>query len=301
MGGTRFVGKALVSCLINSAHELTLFTRGRNPVPDGVEHIIGDRSSEEDLRPLKDRTFDVIVDSSGRNLEDSQKVVSFTGFPRHRFLYVSSAGVYNSSEQIPIDETSSIDPSSRHIGKARTEEWLSNQEIPFTSFRPTYIYGPGNYNPIERWFFDRIMHNQPVPVPGDGKTITQLGHVKDLADAMILSIDNDLAENKIYNCSSSKGVTFNGLVECAARACGKAPTSIQTCSFDPTGLDPKARKAFPLRLSHFFTDTNSIQKELSWSPKFDLYNGLLDSFKNDYLINPSLQPDFSKDLELIRA
>ncbi|HCA60481.1 MAG TPA: 3-beta hydroxysteroid dehydrogenase, partial [Synechococcales bacterium UBA8647] len=49
--------------------------------------------------------------------------------------------------------------------------------IPFTSFRPTYIYGPGNYNPVENWFFDRIVHGRPVPIPGDGTTITQLGHV----------------------------------------------------------------------------------------------------------------------------
>ena len=31
MGGTRFVGRPLVSLLKAAGHELTLFTRGRNP------------------------------------------------------------------------------------------------------------------------------------------------------------------------------------------------------------------------------------------------------------------------------
>jgi hypothetical protein len=28
--------------------------------------------------------------------------------------------------------------------------------MPFTSIRPTYIYGPLNYNPLEEWFFERL-------------------------------------------------------------------------------------------------------------------------------------------------
>jgi nucleoside-diphosphate-sugar epimerase len=47
MGGTRFVGKPLVARLMAQGHTLTLFTRGKNPVPAGVEHITGDRSSDE--------------------------------------------------------------------------------------------------------------------------------------------------------------------------------------------------------------------------------------------------------------
>jgi nucleoside-diphosphate-sugar epimerase len=41
MGGTRFVGKPLVARLMAQGHALTLFTRGKNPVPAGVEHITG--------------------------------------------------------------------------------------------------------------------------------------------------------------------------------------------------------------------------------------------------------------------
>ena len=301
MGGTRFVGKPLVARLLDQGHDLTLFTRGRNAVPEGVEHLIGDRSTDDGLSSLRGRSFDVIVDSSGRSLEDSRRVIALTGAPSHRFVYVSSAGVYAASNAWPLDETSATDPQSRHAGKAETETWLRREGLPFTSFRPTYIYGPGNYNPIERWFFDRIVNDRPVPLPGDGSTITQLGHVDDLAEAMARCIDVDAAANRIYNCSGKQGITFKGLIHAAAVACGRDPETVELRHFDPSNLDPKARKAFPLRLNHFLTDITRVERELAWQPRFDLAAGLADSYSNDYALAPTAAPDFSGDANLIGA
>jgi nucleoside-diphosphate-sugar epimerase len=299
MGGTRFVGRPLVARLQAAGHELTLFTRGRQPLPAGVEHLVGDRGEDAGLAALEGRQFEVIVDSSGRSQEDSRRVLERTGAPAHRFVYVSSAGVYADSELWPLDEDSPTDPASRHAGKAETEAWLRAEGIPFTSFRPTYIVGPGNYNPVESWFFDRIAHGRPVPLPGDGSTITQLGHVADLAAAMARCIEVDAAANRIYNCSGRQGVTFRGLVAAAARAAGKDPEAVEIRSFDPAGLDKKARKAFPLRLAHFLTDITRVRRELAWEPAFDLEATLADSWANDYALRPPSQPDFSGDEALI--
>jgi nucleoside-diphosphate-sugar epimerase len=301
MGGTRFVGKPLVERLQQAGHALTLFTRGNKPAPAGVEHLVGDRSTAEGLELLRGRRFDVIVDSSGRTMADTSAVIERTGAPSHRLVYVSSAGVYADSELWPLTEESPTDPQSRHAGKLDTEAWLREQGIAFTSFRPTYIVGPGNYNPVESWFFDRIVHGRPVPLPGDGSTITQLGHVDDLAAAMARCIEVEAAANRIYNCSSVQGITFRGLVAAAARACGKDPASVEIRSFDPAGLDKKARKAFPLRLAHFLTDTTRVQRELAWTPSFDVERSLADSYVNDYALRPPASPDFSGDAALIGA
>ncbi|MFM7435694.1 MAG: NAD-dependent epimerase/dehydratase family protein, partial [Vulcanococcus sp.] len=232
-------------------------------------------------------------------LEDSRTVLEITGAPSHRFVYVSSAGVYADSELWPLSETSPTDPQSRHSGKLDTEAWLLAEKIPFTSFRPTYIVGAGNYNPVESWFFDRIVHGQPVPLPGDGSTITQLGHVNDLATAMALSIGVDAAANRIYNCSSVQGITFRGLVAAAARACGKDPAAVEIRSFDPSSLDKKARKAFPLRLAHFLTDVQRVQRELAWTPRYSVEAALEDSYTNDYALRMPTSPDFSGDAALV--
>ena len=294
-GGTRFVGKALVSRLLSKGHEIFVFTRGRLPVPKSITHIKGDRSNDDDLSKLLDHSFDLIIDSSGRKLEDTQRLLKFSGLPRNRFIYISSAGVYQNTELFPVNEESPVDIESRHIGKAKTEAWLKAEGIPFTSFRPTYIYGPGNYNPIEKWFFDRITNGRSIPVPFDGQNITQLGHVSDLADAISKSLETDNAINQIYNCSGSKAVTFKGLIETAILATGNKVSDFSLRSFDPSRLDPKARKLFPLRLTNFFTDTSKIKKDLSWEPKFNLLDGLVDSYKNDYLLANNDRVDFSTD------
>jgi len=299
MGGTRFVGKPLVAQLLAEGHALTLFTRGNRPGPAGVEHLVGDRTSAEGLSVLNGRRFDVIVDSSGRTLGDSRAVIERTGAPSHRFVYVSSAGVYADSELWPLDEDSPTDPASRHSGKLDTEAWLRAEGIPFTSFRPTYIVGAGNYNPVESWFFDRIVHGRPVPLPGDGSTITQLGHVNDLASAMARCIGVDAAANRIYNCSGRQGITFRGLVHAAALAAGKDPAGVEIRSFDPAGLDKKARKAFPLRMAHFLTDITRVRRELAWEPQFDLAATLADSYAADYALQPPTRPDFSGDDTLV--
>ena len=245
MGGTRFVGKPLVAQLLSEGHALTLFTRGNKPVPTGVEHLCGDRSTAEGLAALQGRSFDVIVDSSGRTLDDSRAVIERTGAPSHRFLYVSSAGVYADSELWPLNEDSPTDPQSRHSGKLDTEAWLTAEKIPFTSFRPTYIVGAGNYNPVESWFFDRIVHGRPVPLPGDGSTITQLGHVNDLATAMALSLGVDAAANRIYNCSSVQGITFKGLVAAAAAPAARIPLRWRFAALIPLGSIRKPARRSP--------------------------------------------------------
>ena len=294
-GGTRFVGKALVSRLLSKGHEIFVFTRGNLPVPKNTIHIKGDRTNVQDLKKLSDLSFDLIIDSSGRKLEDTKGLLEYSGLPNFRFIYISSAGVYENIQLFPVNEESRIDLESRHIGKAKTESWLKSEGIPFTSFRPTYIYGPGNYNPIEKWFFDRIVNGRSIPVPFDGQTITQLGHVSDLAEAISKSIETEKAINQIYNCSGSKAVTFKGLIETAILATGNNVSDFNLRSFDPSKLDPKARKLFPLRLNNFFTDTTKIKKDLSWEPKFDLLNGLVDSYKNDYLLVNHEKIDFSSD------
>ena len=300
MGGTRFIGVALLPRLLTAGHAVTVFSRGKRPVPAGVEHVRGDRRNPGDLVRLAGRGFDVIIDTSGRQLAESQQVIAHTGWPRHRFLYVSSAGVYANSHQWPLTEQAPLDPRSRHAGKAETEAWLRREGIPFTSFRPTYIYGPGNYNPVEGWFFARILANRPVPIPGDGQLITQLGHVDDLAEAMARSLEVDASTNRIYNCSGAMGVTFRGLVAATAQACGRSLEQVELRSFDPQLLEPKARKAFPLRIAHFFTDINRVCRELAWRPRFDLVTGLQDSYEKDFRQQPPDQPlDWGQDDQLL--
>lgn len=305
MGGTRFIGVYLTKMLVAQGHDVVLFNRGNHPAPvDGVAQIQGDRTDAAQLKEqLSGESFDAIFDNNGRKLGDTQPLVEiFKGRIQH-FVYVSSAGVYLKSDQMPHVEGDAIDPQSRHYGKYETETYLAQQDIPFSSVRPVYIYGPQNYNDIEAWFFDRIVRDRPVPIPGNGLHITQLGHVKDLAAAMVAVLGNQTAVGKIYNVAGDRYVTFNGLAKACAIAAGKSPDDITLVHYNPKKFDFGKRKAFPLRTQHFFADTNRAQQELNWTPEFDLISGLKDSFQNDYLASKrnEVDIDFSIDDQILQA
>lgn len=116
MGGTRFIGVYLTKLLVARGHEVVLFNRGNNPVPvPGVKQIRGDRQEPTQLKEkLAEESFDAIFDNNGRELEHTQPLVEiFKDTVRH-FVYISSAGVYLPSTQLPHREGDAIDPNSRH-------------------------------------------------------------------------------------------------------------------------------------------------------------------------------------------
>ncbi len=306
MGGTRFIGVYLTQLLVEQGHEVVLFNRGNRPLPalQGVGQIIGDRTNATQLKEkLSSEKFDVIFDNNGRELTDTQPLAEIFQDQVQHFVYMSSAGVYLKSDQLPHIEGDTVDPKSRHRGKHETEAYLMQQNLPFTSIRPTYIYGPQNYNDLESWFFDRIVRDRPIPIPGNGLHITQLGHVKDLAQAMSQVIGNSQAIRQIYNISGDRFVTFDGLARACAVAAGKSPDAVKIVHYDPKNFDFGKRKAFPMRVQHFFASVNKAMAELAWQPKYDLISGLADSLENDYLKTgrDKAEVDFSIDEEILQA
>jgi len=303
MGGTRFIGIYLTKLLVAQGHEVVLFNRGNHPAPvEGVKQIHGDRTDADQLKDaLSGEQFDAIFDNNGRKLSDTQPLVNlFKGHIQH-FVYVSSAGVYLKSDQMPHIEGDTVDPESRHRGKFETEAYLTEQGIPFTSVRPVYIYGPQNYNDVEAWFFDRIVRDRPIPIPGNGLYITQLGHVKDLAAAMAAVLGKQAAIGKIYNISGTRYVTFNGIAKACAIAAGKSENDIKLIHYNPKEFDFGKRKAFPLRAQHFFADIHQASQDLNWTPEYGLVDGLKDSFQNDYLASKRHDAtiDFSLDDQIL--
>ena len=305
MGGTRFIGVYLTKVLVEQGHEVVLFNRGNNPAPvAGVTQIHGDRKNTAQLKDkLANESFDVVYDNNGRELSDTQPLVEILGDKLQHFVYVSSAGVYLKSSQMPHKEGDAVDPNSRHKGKHHTEAYLAKSGIRWTSIHPTYIYGPQNYNDLEAWFFDRLVRNRPVPIPGNGLHLTQFGHIQDLAEAMAGIIGNSQAMGQIYNISGDRYVTFDGLALACAEAMGISPAEVKLVHYDPSQFDFGKRKAFPMRLQHFFAEVNKAQQELNWQPKYDLVSGLKDSFNNDYLASgrDSSEIDFSLDEEILGA
>ena len=211
---------------------------------------------------------------------------------------IYSAGVYKKSLVMPHREADAEDPKSRHKGKLETEAYLKSIGIPFTSIRPTYIYGPGNYNPLEEYFFTRLDAKRRVCIPGHGQHLTGLGHVEDLATAMANVIGKEVAKGQIYNVQDIQSVSFEGLTKLCGKAMGLKDNEVDIKFYDAKQYDFGKKKAFPMREQHFFCSVDKAMIDLEWTPKFNLLDGLKDAYENDFKVKKAkggLDLDFSCD------
>eukprot|EP01040_Poterioochromonas_malhamensis_P007214 gene7214-7787_t len=313
VGGTRFSGLYLWRELHNRGHQVTLFNRGKTPLQKlplenesefqkrlkDTRFIQGNRQSAEDLQSkLQNENFDAIYDMNGREVSDTKPLADLFHNKVEHFVYMSSAGVYKKSLVMPHIEGDEEDLKSRHKGKLETESYLKSIGIPYTSIRPTYIYGAMNYNPLEEYFFERLDANRPICIPGNGKYITGLGHVQDLAVAMAQILGREKAKRQIYNIQDVQSVSFESLALLSAKAMGKDPKSVQFKFYDKKKFDFGEKKNFPMREQHFFCSVDKAVHDLDWKPKYNMLDGLKDSYDNDFIHKKSrgsLKSDFSVD------
>lgn len=296
IGGTRFSGLYLWKELHDRGHHITLFNRGKSAVKQlpkesneafasrtsSAKIINGDRTKIDDLQKLATEKFDVIYDMNGREAADTAPLADMFNGKIEQFIYMSSAGVYKKSPTMPHVEGEAEDVKSRHKGKLETEAYLKKIGIPFTSIRPTYIYGPMNYNPLEEWFFERIDAGKTVCIPGHGQHITGLGHVEDLATAMAQVIGRKQCNGQIYNIQDIQSVTFEGLARLCGKAMGKSDDDLKIKLYDKKQFDFGEKKAFPMREQHFFCSVDKAMKDLEWKPKYNMIDGIKDSYDFDF-------------------
>lgn len=305
MGGTRFIGCYLVFKLREMGHDVVVMNRGKTnggkpeKLPgvgdsywaktlEGVSVLVADRKDPEKVKAAIQGAgkFDIVFDNNVRKLDEVRPLVEAiqaTG-GCEQFILMSSAGVYGPTDVLPLSEKNPGDPNSRHKEKLDCENFLQAQGLNWTSIRPTYIYGPLNYNPVERYFFDRVARGRPICIPGDGKYITQLGHCEDLADFMVKCIGNPAVKGQVYNVSSEEYVTFDGMAKLCAQAAGVPEPKIVHYNSKSVQIPEDFPKGFPFRGMHFFASIEKAKQDVpNWKPKYSMAAGLKDSFQSDYV------------------
>ena len=203
LGGTEFLGRALVEIALSDGHMVTLFNRGRtNPdlFPE-AEHLRGDRDG--DLGPLAGRRWDAVIDTSGyvpRVVRDS--VERLRGGVTH-YVFVSSISVYASFAE-PVAERSPlaqlVEPGSEDAEadygalKALCEaEVMSGMNGRATNVRAGLIVG--RYDPTGRFTYwvHRIARGGEVLVPEPIDQPIQFIDVRDLARWLLYLAQNGVA------------------------------------------------------------------------------------------------------------
>jgi 2'-hydroxyisoflavone reductase len=235
LGGTVFLGRALVEAALDRGHAVTLFNRGRTNAdlfPE-AERLQGDRDGGLDA--LRGRRWDAVIDTSGyvpRVVHDSAALLADA---TDHYTFISSISVYAEDAAPPLDESSPVatlaDPSVEEVTgetygglKALCEQAV--QQVcgeRALVIRPGLIVGP--HDPTDRFAYwpRRIARGGEVLAPDIRRQPVQVIDARDLA-AWILAL-----------VEQHRGGTFN--------ATGPAqPTSfadvLESCR---TTLNPDAR------------------------------------------------------------
>lgn len=122
LGGTVFLGRALVEAALAAGHEVTLFNRGKS-APDAfpaLETILGDR--ETDLDRLAGRRWDAVIDTCGyqpRIVEKSAKALRELAA---HYTFISTLSVYPPAGAPARDEAAAVLPMPASAGDAVSAE-----------------------------------------------------------------------------------------------------------------------------------------------------------------------------------
>jgi nucleoside-diphosphate-sugar epimerase len=98
IGGTRFIGPRVARKLTAGGHHVTVLHRGqtRTSLPAQVEIITAERSALPELKDLKTRTFDVVLDMICMTQRDARDLMASFRGAAARVVVLSSMDVYKS-------------------------------------------------------------------------------------------------------------------------------------------------------------------------------------------------------------
>jgi nucleoside-diphosphate-sugar epimerase len=235
IGGTGFIGSHVTRVLVEQRHRITIYHRNQSnlPLPDSVEHVIGERGQiaehEQELRRLAP---DVVVDCILSNGGQARVVVNLFRGIAARFVALSSGDVYRAAGILHGFESGSLQPTPlREDSDLRTKQnvygpelltrlrqvfpWLDDEydkipveqavlgdpELPGTVLRLPMVYGPGDS--LHRLFpyLKRMDDNRPAILLQEDVASWHgpRGYVENVAAAIALATVSHQAAGRIYN------------------------------------------------------------------------------------------------------
>jgi len=252
LGGTSFVGRAVVAELLARGHAPTIFSRGlTNPdvFPD-VPRRQGDRA-QGDYSSIEGGRWDAVVDVSGYVPRHVDQAMTAVGDAAGRYLFISTVSVFD----IARAPESGLDEESPRLAAVRdTEEYggpaygalkvaceddlIARLGVRATVVRPGIVAGP--HDPTDRFTYwaRRGALGGRVAVPGRLDQAVQVVDAGDLANLCVQLLEDD--RTGFFNgVGPAVDVTLGELITTCAEAAG---TSVELVPVAPV----ERAKGFPL-------------------------------------------------------
>jgi UDP-glucose 4-epimerase len=293
IGGTGFIGRYLVACLVASGRDVCVIGRRHAEelrIPEGASYSSCDANNIIQLKSLllghseivdlsyatvPKTSFDDPLYDLEANLPHSVKLFEIAKqLPDLEQLVVVSSGgtVYGEVQSVPIAETTPTNPISPYgITKLAIERYAQMYfrlfDLPAIVVRPANAYGIGQRDGTGQGFIAaaiaRVRRGEKVTVYGQNGTIRDYIHVHDIAEG-ILSVLNRGTAGEVYNIGTGVGHSNREvleLIEPLAKAGGRI-----------LNIEFLASRNFDVPMN--VLSSEKLCEHTGWQPKISLPRGI---------------------------
>lgn len=239
LGGTRFVGRAVVETAVADGWDVTTFNRGSSGVDiPGEVAVHGDRTSTADLDRLTARgPWDAVIDTSGFVPSNVLDVASVLRTHVGCYVFMSSVSVYAGWPRQPLTESSEtlwcppdadetygedVEDGPTRYGYQKSGCEAAVREVfgeDGVCLRPGVILGPYEYVGRLPWWLRRVAAGGRVVAPGSPDRSIQPVDARDVARFALLAAERPMST--AMNVAAPIGrETFGGMLDACAEVTG---------------------------------------------------------------------------------
>jgi nucleoside-diphosphate-sugar epimerase len=283
LGGTRFIGAAVVEELHAHGHELLVVHRGEHEPPDlpEADHLHADRQDLPHLRgPIDEFGPEAVVDNCAYSAADAETALAAVG-DDVRLLVVSSMDVYRAfgavlagteTDPLPVDETSPV-RAERYPYRGRahpspdadTYEKLDVEEAYLaraaTVCRLPMVYGERDHQHREEPILRRVRAGRTGIPAGSGGWLWTRGYVRDVAAGIRLALESDATTAEVLNLGEARTWSMGLWARHVLEAAGSDAELVRV----PDVLLPDDLKLLGTVSQHLLVDSSKARDLLGWT------------------------------------
>lgn len=234
---------------VMQGQEIIFHLAANADVPYSVEH------PQEDFEVNVIGGYNVLQNSLKNNVE--------------KIIFASSAAVYGNPKYVPVDEKHPTIPISPYGASKLAIERLGysyyeTYGLPFVTMRIFNTYGERQPRYVMYDLLKKLYKNNlKLEVLGTGNQRRDYSYVSDTVTAFILAAENDNSIGQAYNIAGGKTVSVKELVGMLIKILKYEKTDIYY-----------TQKSWAGDINVLSADINRIKKELKFTPKVSLDEGL---------------------------
>jgi 2'-hydroxyisoflavone reductase len=236
IGGTGYIGRAVVSALLKQGHSVAVMHRRvAHPLGRRVANIAADRNDGQAVKAaLAGRRFDVVFDHAydwerGTTAGHVEASARAAGDRLSRYIFMSSVAAYgdglnhHEGDALAPDDAPELYVRNKAMSERALFRLRQRIGLPVITLRPPFVYGPGKNNPYyrEAFFWDRLRAGRPIVLPGDGRRLMQFVYVKDLVSAALRAMVEPAAVGHAFNIANARPISQCEAVEAFGHAAKK--------------------------------------------------------------------------------